>query len=119
MALVAAVAEDESRVARHPDAAGPLDGAPLRIAGEARVIHLQELGERTLPARVCAKGRGLLFGRQLRAVERADVLTRVAAEQPAPERRAQRLWHRPALLDGEVGDAAPGIELTRGDERLR
>ena len=46
----------------------------------------------------------------------ADILADVAAEDLAADGRAEFFGDGAALLDGEVGDAAGGVHLARGDE---
>ena len=72
-----------------------------------------------LPARVGRERARRVVGGQRRAVERADVLASVAAEEPVADRRAERLGRGAALLDRQVADAPAPIELARSDERLR
>jgi len=49
----------------------------------------------------------------------AGKLAVVAAIDAIAHERSQRHGNAAAMLDGQVGDAAPGIELVRRDDRLR
>src|SRR5687767_12327937 len=53
------------------------------------------------------------------AVPRADKLAVVAAVDPVADERAQLLGDRAFVLDREVRDAAPGVELVGAADRLR
>src|SRR5690606_7647025 len=71
-------------------------------------------------ARAGARGqRGVGGARLRRAIEGADLLADVAAEDPAPDRRPQRARDGAAQLDGEVGDAAARVERVGVDEGAR
>src|SRR5215831_8910892 len=52
-------------------------------------------------------------------VPRAHELTVIAAEDPVAERGAQLDRDRTVMLDGEIGDAAPRIELIRRNDGAR
>src|SRR3546814_9719074 len=52
-------------------------------------------------------------------VPRADGEAVVAAVDAVAHGRAQRARNVPLVLDGEVGDAASGVEPVRADEGLR
>src|SRR6185503_4847749 len=61
----------------------------------------------------------LLAGRLREAIPRAHQLAVVAAVDPVADERAQLLRDRALVLDRQVGDAAPRVELVRPADRLR
>src|SRR4051812_11418842 len=60
-----------------------------------------------------------LRARLREAVPRADELAVVAAVDPVADQRPQLLRNGALVLDRQIGDAAAGVELVRGDDRLR
>ncbi len=52
-------------------------------------------------------------------VDRARLLAEVAPEHPGAHQRPQLDGHRAAVLDGEVRDAAPGVDDARGPRSRR
>src|ERR1700722_8562116 len=52
-------------------------------------------------------------------VPRADVLADIAAKDLAAYRLTQLMGDNTFFLDGQVGDAAGGIHLARGDQSVR
>ena len=102
-----------------PDADVARDAAPLRARHgraaegllEAGLVHLQQPRQ---PRRVQERRRerGL-------AVPWAGVLAEVAAEHPVADAGAQLARDGAAVLDGEVRDAAPRIELVGGGKGPR
>ena len=117
-------AASSRRVAeRHGDVAQPalVADAPDRAALHARVELLarprEELDERRVVEAVAHRGE-IRLGRRLReAVPRAHELAVVAAIDAVADQRAQLLGDAPCELDGEVGDAAPRVELVGRDDR--
>src|SRR5208282_1317273 len=57
-----------------------------------------------------ARNKGRLRGNRRAAVPRADFLADIAAEDVGAHALAMLLWNRTAEFDGEVRNAAPGIE---------
>src|SRR5687767_10499467 len=60
-----------------------------------------------------------LITQSRKSVPRAHDLAVVAAVDAVADERAQLLRDRAAVLDGEVGDAAPRVELVGAADRLR
>ena len=112
-----AVAHHGRRVPREADAGGPRHRGAVTELFERRRVEREQIAERAtgplrrgLEALVDRRGRAAATPRRARAragIERADRLTVVAAEQVAPDAFAERLGYRVAVLDGEVGNAAP------------
>ena len=81
-------------------------------------MHLREPFEGGIDQAVA----GLEFGRggdRGFAIPGADVLADVAAEDVASHAVAQVLGDGAALFDGEIGNAAVGIELVGREKRVR
>ena len=106
----AAIADGDQHIAQEARAADALDGRAGEEAPEAGVVEGGELGQG--------------WGFQLRALAEIGLLRRlgefvpgadgeaiVAAIDAVAHERAQLARDRPLMLDGEIGDAAPRIEL--------
>jgi hypothetical protein len=117
---VAGVAHGDGYVALHAFAAGALDGRTLEPALELGSVHVGE----PVQGRVDELGawenvvhsvhQRIVNGRS--SIPGADVLADVAAEDLAADGGAEIFRDASLLLDGEVGDAARGVHLVRGDE---
>jgi len=68
------------------------------------------------PSRASKSGRLL---RRANLFQGHDQLAIVAAVNAVAHQRAQLQRNRPVVLDGQVGDAAPGIQAVRRDDGLR
>ena len=115
----AAVAGHGAGVAHQPVAAG----AHQRRAGEAGGqvgVGAQRQQRRQRLRVACAPREQIRFRGSLGADRPgAHFLAQVAAEQPGADRRSQCFRYGTAVFDGEVGDAAPRVELVGGDDRPR
>src|SRR6185369_17880867 len=95
--------------------ADALDGRAREEAAEAGVVEGGELGQgRGFQLRALAEvGLVRRFGE---LVPGADGEAVVAAIDAIAHERAQLARDRPLMLDGEIGDATPGVELVgRGE----
>ena len=69
-----------------------------------------------IKAMACRKvGQGCLLGEP---VPGADPLAVIAAINPIAHQRSQRLLNVTLMLNGEVGNAAPGVELVGANKGL-
>ena len=84
---------------------------------ERRVVEPRELGERGA-LQLVARGELRLAAGLRELVPRADRQAIVAAVDAVADRGAQLARDRALVLDGEVGDAAPRIELIGRREGL-
>ena len=99
---------------------------PMRLTGalgeqraESRIVEPGKFGQRRRAQRV-ARGKLRLVPGLRELVPRADRQAIVAAIDAVADQRPQRARDRALVLDGEVGDAAPRIELVgRGKGRGR
>ncbi len=110
----AAVAQPHTEVAEHGLPARPLEGG-VAVAGlEARLVQRQQLlgpgYHRVVGHRPAGLQVGLVAGRGV-PVPGTDLLADVAAEDPVAHLRPELLGDRPLQLDGQVGDAAAGVQL--------
>ena len=109
-ARIAAVADRDQDVAQEAVAADALDRRAGEARAKARVVEPRELGQRRR-AQIVPRGE-LRLGRAARElVPRADREAVVAAEDAIADRPAELARDVARVLDREVGDAAPGVEL--------
>ena len=91
----------------------PLDRRAGEDRAEAGIVEREQVGQRRR-GQLGAGQEGPVGARGVgEAVPRADREAIVAAVDAVADRRAEFLRDRPLMLDGEVGDAAPRIELER------
>src|SRR5438045_684491 len=122
---LSAVAHGDRRVAAQSGIFGALDGRAAKAFLEILAAHrgnLLELGIHE--SRSWLKFRGFCswrFGRAVRsaAVPRANILADVAAEDVVSHPGAHVFRNRAALFNGEIRDAAGGVELGRSHQRSR
>src|SRR5215212_4362296 len=105
----AAVAQ-EARPSRSCEG-GPGE-ALLEFLGGAYLQDLLNLEVGSMPA--CGRELGPAAFRRLRLVVRADFLADVATEGPVADFPAQPARYLTPVLDGEVGDAQPGVHHAGG-----
>src|SRR5437879_1141205 len=113
-APIAAVAEDERRVAQEPGALRARQRGAAEPRAERLVVEVEQRLERAERGRRFE--RGVVPGRRL-AVPGTHVLAHVAAEQPLADSSAKLTGQVAAVLDGQVRDASPGVEDVRLYER--
>ena len=114
--LIPGIAGGDQHIAQEPVAPGAFDRRAAEAGAKGRIVERQQLGER----RIVAPGpRGeLCLARALREfVPRAHGETVVAAEDAVAHGLAELDRDMSLVLDGEVGDAGPRIELIGRDER--
>ncbi len=105
----------------HGDIAQPAqvaDAAYCRAFGDAQKFFFRPV-EQIEQLRRMQRGAGaeIVFVGELRkAVPRADQLAVVAAVDAVAEQRPEFLRDRAFQLDGQVGDAAPGVDGIGGDD---
>ena len=114
---LAAVADRDQDVAHEPIASGALDRRAGKAPPEAGIIQLDELRE-PRRAQIVTRLQLGLAGRAGELVPRADRETVVAAVDAIAHRGAELPRYVPLVLDREVRDAAPGVELVRRGERV-
>ena len=117
LGLVAAVPERDEDVAHEAVAADPLDRRAGEAAAEGAVVERCQLGEQRQGERL-ARPEGELAAGRGELVPRADRQAVVAAIDAVADRRPQRARDVPLVLDRQVGDAAPRIELVGRREGL-
>ena len=112
-----AVADRDQDVAHEPIASGALDRRAGEAPPEAGVVQLDELRERRR-AQIVARLQLGLACRAGELVPGADREAVVAAVDAIAHRGAELPRYVPLVLDREIRDAAPGIELVRRRERV-
>src|SRR5262245_25347020 len=113
---LATVAERDAHVARESGAPRATDRAAREQHPKAGLVEREEALEGPALQRSGVKSR--LVGGRGEAIPWADLLAHVAAKDPVADRGAQLARDRSAVLDGEVGDAAPRVHLVGRDDRL-
>src|SRR5208282_2578131 len=53
------------------------------------------------------------------AIPRANILTDVASENVPSHARAELFWNLASFLDGQIGNAQPGVQFAGRNNRLR
>lgn len=106
---------------RHGDIAQPAqvaDAAYRRAFGDAQEFFLRPVEQIDQLRRMQRGARAeiVFVGKLRKAVPRADQLAVVAAVDAVAEQRAELLRDRAFQLDGQVGDAAPGVYGIGGDD---
>ena len=97
---------------------GPQHGTAAEPLAKGGFVHAQQLGQLDR-IRIGPRLKGRLGGRRHAAIERANVLADVAAEDPRANRRALLGRNRLAKLDRQIGDALPRVETIGLDDRAR
>lgn len=106
-------------VALQSDTPRALQRRPAKARGKGRVVEREDLAQVHAGARA-SLGHQLGPGRRwMLALERADFLAHVAAEQPRTDPAAQLVRDHARVLDREVGDAATRIQHVGRGEGLR
>src|SRR5687768_7844318 len=112
------VAEAHGEVAQPALVADAADRRAAQALVELRLGPGEELHQRGAIEAV-ARGEVRFAARAGKAVPRAHQLAVVAAVYAVADERAQRFRDGALVLDGEIGDAAPGLELVRAADCLR
>src|SRR5262249_35045334 len=112
---IAAVAKDQGGVAQQTTPPGPHQRSSAKAVPKLFLRQTKE-HERVQCDEVVARPQGGLGPRRRLAVPRTDVLADVAAEEPVADPLPKLGRDGTFQLDGEVTDAAAGIELVGAGE---
>jgi hypothetical protein len=114
----ARIADGDEHVANEAVAARALDRRTGETRAEGRIVETRQIGE-VRRGQILALGELRLASDLSEFVPGADREAIVAAEDPVADLGPQLCRDGALVLDGEVRDAAPGIELERGREGVR
>src|ERR1700730_1153227 len=110
------VADRDQHIAEKPVTAGALDWRSREKFAESRIIEPRELGE-SRRRQLIARQKVRLPRRPREFVPRTDGEAVVATVNTIADRRAQLDRNHPLVLDRQIRNAAPGIELVGSGER--
>jgi len=108
----AGIADRDQHIADESIAADALDRRFRKQGAKCRIVEPRKPGQIRRPQAV-ARGQFCLVSLLGELVPWADRETIVAAIDPIADRLAEFMRDRPLAFDGEIGNAAPGIELVR------
>ena len=113
---VAAIACGDEAISDHPLDADPLDRGAGEERAECSVVQGQQVGQRRRDQFWPRQERPVGLGSVGEPVPRTDCETIVAPVDAVADRFPVAMVDRSLMLDGEVGNAAPGIELAGGGD---
>ena len=118
--MIPGIAERDRAVASEAGTSGPGDGGSPEPPGELLIVEREafdQVGRRDRTACAVLAGAGIECGRGEAVVDRARLLAEIAAERPCAHQRAQLLRDGAPMLDGQIRDAAPGVDDPGRDDR--
>ena len=112
---VAKIAEYNSRVAEQPGTPRSPEGCLAKPDAEGILVERKQRDQ--VEGRVPGLESRLVGRTGEAAIPWADFLADIAPEDPIPQERTERFRDGRAMFNGKVGDAAPGVERARRDQR--
>src|SRR5208282_695357 len=116
--LVAAVSHRNHRIPAQPGKLGAPDRRSAKHFPELFLLHFGQPVERWIdqafPRLELRRG-----SHRSLAIPRANILTDVASENVPSHARAELDWNLAPLLDGQIGNAQPGVQFAGRNNRLR
>src|SRR5258708_37380423 len=113
------VTRRDTGIAHHAIPPDPGNRRAIKMRSEGRLIQLQQIGKQRCSTIQCRRNKGWLTSRHHEAREWAHILAYVAAEDPVAHQRSEFACDPALILDGEIADAAAGIERVGRRESVR